>query len=204
MSEYLKIHPQTPSERQIEKAANILTNKGIAIYPTDTVYGIGFVFSNKSGMQRVRQILGKKKITFSFLFSDLSEINDYTRPLDKWIFKLLKKNLPGPFTFILPAGNKILKEVEYKRESIGIRIPDNNIIRSLIQKIGEPILNSSIHDEDQIVDYTTDPEIIYERFNKVIDLFIDGGFGNNNISTIVDCTADEPIILRQGLGELVY
>lgn len=204
MSEFISINKDNPFDRHISKAVEIFKNKGIVIYPTDTIYGVGFTYSNKNGIEKIARIKQKKvkNTEFSFIFSNISQIEQYTKPLDKWIFKLLKHNLPGPFTFILPAGTKIVKELEFKRNSIGIRVPNNNIIRQIIDRLEEPILNSSIHDPDQIVEYTTDPELIFERYEYLVDLVIDGGSGGLEPSTVVDCTGDAPEIIRQGAGDL--
>lgn len=206
MSEFISINKDNPYERHINKAIDIFKNKGIVIYPTDTIYGIGFTYSNKNGIDRIAKIKQKKvkNTEFSFIFSNISQIEQYTKPLDKWVFKLLKHNLPGPFTFILPAGSKILKELEFKRNSIGVRVPNNNIIRQIIDRLEEPILNSSIHDPDQIVEYTTDPELIFERYQHLVDMVIDGGSGAIEPSTVVDCTGNEPEIIRQGAGDLEF
>ena len=141
---------------------------------------------------------------FSFIFYDLSQLSEYTSPISNTIFKLMKRNLPGPFTFILKANNQIPKLFKKQKKTIGIRIPDNNIIREIVQELNRPILTTSIHDPDEILEYTTDPELLYEKYRKFADMVIDGGFGNNVASTIVDCTGDEPIITRQGIGELMY
>lgn len=205
-AEFFKIHPQTPSTRQIAKVAEILKSQGIAIYPTDSVYGLGCALSNKKGIEKIAQIKGikPKDAEFSFLFSDINQIERYTLPLDKNKFRIIKKNLPGPFTFILNANNKIPKLLEYSRKTIGIRIPDNNLVRETIRILGEPILNTSVHDDDEIVEYTTDPELIYDKFKKQVDVIINGGYGHIYPSTVVDLTAEEPQIIRQGIGELTY
>lgn len=204
MADFYEIHPDNPNERYILKAVEIFRNNGIVIYPTDTVYGLGFRYSNKAGIQRVAQVKGikTKQTDFSFIFSDISEIEEYTKPLEKWIFKLMKKNLPGPFTFILPASSKISKELEFSRKNIGIRIPDNKIIRAVIKELGEPVMNASVHDDDEIIEYTTDPELIYDKFKNVVDLVINGGFGSHTPSTVIDCSGNEPEIIRQGAGDL--
>ncbi len=207
MAEFLKIHPETPQERQILRAVEILQNKnGIGVYPTDSVYGLGCRISNKQGIERIAKIKGikPKNAEFSFIFADIDKIENYTKPLDKWIFRLLKKNLPGPFTFILPANKKIPKILETSRKTIGIRIPDNDIIREIVRHLQEPVLNTSVHDEDEIVEFTTDPELIYDNLKNLVDVIINGGYGNNEPSTVVDLTGYEPEIIRQGIGELIF
>ena len=207
MADFIKIHPETPHERQIFRVTDILQNKnGIAIYPTDSVYGLGCRISNKQGIERIAKIKGikPKNAEFSFIFSDIDQIENYTKPLDKWIFRLLKKNLPGPFTFILPANKKIPKILETSRKTIGIRIPDNNIIREIVRVLQEPILNTSVHDEDEILEFTTDPELIYDNYKNFVDVIINGGYGSNEPSTVVDLTTGEAEIIRQGIGELFF
>ncbi len=202
---YLKIHPENPSEKSVERVAEVLSNNGIAIYPTDSVYGLGCKLTSKKGIERIALMKGikPKKAQFSFLFGDIDCIENYTLPLEKWVFRLLKKNLPGPFTFILPANHKIPKILENSRKTIGVRIPDNNIIREIVRKVGEPVLNTSVHDDDEVIEYTTDPELIYERYNTQVDVVVNGGYGHIWASTVVDLTGDEPEIVRQGIGELV-
>jgi tRNA threonylcarbamoyl adenosine modification protein (Sua5/YciO/YrdC/YwlC family) len=192
--------------RHIYKTADILENNGIAIYPTDSVYGLGCKLTSKSGVERIAKIKGikTKKAEFSMLFSDIDDIEQYTLPLEKWIFRLLKKNLPGAFTFILPANKRIPKILESSRKTIGIRIPENNIVREIVRELGEPLLNTSVHDDDQIIEYTTDPELIYDKFKNIVDVVINGGYGNLTPTTVVDLTEDEPIIIRQGAAELIY
>ena len=204
MAEFYKIHPATPSERQILKVVNSLEKNGVVIYPTDSVYGIGCSLFSKKGIQRIAQMkqIKVKQAEFSFIFSQIDEIAEYTKPIDKWIFRLLKKNLPGPFTFILSASKNIPKILESSRRTIGVRIPDNNIVRDIVSHLGTPLLNTSVYDDDEIVEFTTDPELIYDKHKNTVDVIINGGYGNNEPSTVVDCTGDEPEIIRQGRGEL--
>lgn len=200
----LKIHPANPSARYIQKVVDILNNGGLVIYPTDTVYGLGCDIFNAKAVERVARIKGMriKDANFSFICHDFSHLSDYTRPIGSSSFKLIKKNLPGPFTFILPASNNIPKLFKNKKKTVGIRIPQNNIILEIVKQFGHPILTTSIHDEDEILEYTTDPELIHEKFQQQVDVVIDGGFGNNIPSTVIDCTDTEPVIIRQGLGDL--
>jgi tRNA threonylcarbamoyl adenosine modification protein (Sua5/YciO/YrdC/YwlC family) len=202
---YIKMYNENPSPRLIRQVADVLRDGGVIIYPTDTVYGLGCDIFKPKAVERIAWIKGIKpeKANFSFIVPDFSNLSDYTRPFSNSIFKLMKSHLPGPFTFILPASSKVPKIMENRKKTVGIRIPDNNIILEIAKELGHPILTTSVHDSDKIVVYTTDPEVIYENFREQIDLMIDGGYGGNIPSTIVDCTGDEPVIVRQGLGELV-
>ena len=198
----INIHPENPDERKITQVVDILMKGGVIIFPTDTVYGIGCDITKPRAVERVAQIKGIKmeKSNFSFIFHDLSQISDYARHISNPVFKMLKKFLPGPFTFILEANSNVPKLFRNKKRTIGIRIPDNNITREMVRLLGNPILTTSVHDEDEILGYTTDPELIHEHYSKIVDCVIDGGYGDNNPSTVVDCTGDEPVIVRQGTG----
>lgn len=204
MSLLLKIHPETPSERQILKVVEILRNGGVIIYPTDSVYGIGCDMNNKKAVEKVARFKGIKvdKAKFSIICHDLSDLSDYTLPIDTKLFKVMKKNLPGPFTFILPASKNVPRILDASRKSIGIRIPDNNIVRDIVKYLENPIITTSVHDDDEVIEYTTDPELIWEKFKDDVDLMIDGGYGNNEASTVVDCTSGEIEIIRDGIGIL--
>jgi tRNA threonylcarbamoyl adenosine modification protein (Sua5/YciO/YrdC/YwlC family) len=186
------------------KAVEILSYGGIIIYPTDTVYGIGCDIFKQKSVEKIARIKGvnPKKPDFSFICHDMSDLADYVLPLNNHLFKLMKKNLPGPFTFILPASNRVPKLFKGQKKTIGIRIPDNNIIREIVRELKHPIISTSVHDPDEIIDYTTDPELIYEKYRNEVDLVINGGYGGNEPSTVVDCTGDNIEILRQGLGIL--
>jgi len=201
-----KIYPENPNPKEIDRVVEILQNGGVIIYPTDTVYGLGCDITKGKAIERVAQIKGLRpdKTNFSFIVYDLSHLSDYTRPIDNTIYKLMKRNLPGPFTFILEASNNVPKILKSKKKTVGIRIPDNPIILEIIRVLGNPILTTSVHSGDVILDYTTDPELIHEDMGHLVDLVIDGGFGNNVPSTIVDCTGPEIQILRQGLGILEF
>ncbi|MDX9881360.1 MAG: L-threonylcarbamoyladenylate synthase [Prolixibacteraceae bacterium] len=198
----LKIYNENPDPRQIRKVAEVLRNGGIIIYPTDTVYGLGCDITNARAVEKVARIKGVdvEKSNFSFICSDLSHLSDYTRPIPNPVFKIIKKYSPGPFTFILNANNNVPKYFKGKKKTVGIRVPDNNIIHEIVKELGNPILSSSVHDEDEIIEYTTDPELIEEKFADLVDLVIDGGYGGNIPSTILDCTDDYPLIIRQGKG----
>ncbi len=200
----IKIHPETPSERLVIQVVNFLKDGGTAIFPTDTVYGLGCDITSPKAIEKVAQIKGVRieKANFSFIFHDLSQLSGYTRPIGNPVFKLMKHYLPGPYTFILEANNNIPRLFRSKKKTIGIRIPDNSIIREIVKKLGNPVLTTSIHDEDKILDYTTDPELIHEHYLNQVDLVIDGGYGHNQPSTVIDCSGDEPIMIRQGLGLL--
>ena len=203
---YLKIHPETPSQRQISRVADVLRNDGVIIYPTDTVYALGWRINNTKSEDRVNQIKmdQKSRTSYSLICKDLSQVSQFTKPLDKSTFKLLKHNLPGPFTFLLPASNKIPKLYKSKKNIVGIRIPNNNIPLQLVEELGEPLMTTSLRNtNDEVMDYLVDPQQIFEKYNKQVDVIIDGGQGNIEASTIVDCTNNEPYIIREGKGELV-
>jgi tRNA threonylcarbamoyl adenosine modification protein (Sua5/YciO/YrdC/YwlC family) len=200
----LRIHPDNPGERQVQITAEILQNGGIIIFPTDTVYGLGCDIFNARAVEKVARIKGIsiEKANFSFICYDLSHLSDFARHVSNPTFKLMKQCLPGPFTFILEASNKVPKVFRNKKRTIGIRIPANNIIRAVVKELGHPVLTTSIHDEDEIHDYITDPELIYEKYQKIVDAVIDGGFGNVHPSTVIDCSGEEPVLVRQGIGEV--
>jgi tRNA threonylcarbamoyl adenosine modification protein (Sua5/YciO/YrdC/YwlC family) len=200
----LKIHPETPSQRQIQKAVECLMNDGVIIYPTDTIYALGCSIKSPKAIDRVARIKGvkKEKANFSFLFYDLSQLSEYTLPFDNEVFKLMRRTLPGPFTYILKANSNIPKIFHNKKKTLGIRIPANNIISEIIKELGHPLMSTSIRDEDEIIEYSTDPELINEKFRDQVDIVIDGGYGDNTPSTVIDCTGDEILIVREGKGEV--
>jgi tRNA threonylcarbamoyl adenosine modification protein (Sua5/YciO/YrdC/YwlC family) len=201
----IRLYDENPNLKDILKVVEILRDGGVIIYPTDTIYGIGCDITKSKAIERVARIKNVKpeKAALSFIFYDLSNISDYCKPISNSVFKLMKKNLPGPFTFILNANNNIPKLFRSSKKSIGIRIPQNNIIREIVKELGNPVLSTSVRDEDTIIEYTTDPELIHEKFADLVDLVIDGGFGGNIPSTIVDCIGVEPVITRYGKGELI-
>lgn len=203
-AELIKIYPENPNLKQILKVVEVLKNGGVIIYPTDTVYGMGCDITNQKAIERVCQIKGIKpqKQNFSFICYDLSNISDYTRAIGTPVFKMMKKALPGPFTFILNANNNVPRLLNNKKKTVGIRVPDHNIPRMLVKELGQPILTTSIKDDDDIIEYSTDPELIHEKYKDRVDLVIDGGYGNNIASTVIDCTMDEIVVVREGLGEL--
>ena len=202
MAEFIKIYNENPNQKAIDKVVKVLKNGGLVIYPTDTVYGLGCDITNNKALEKIALIKGVKleKAKFSFICDSLSHLSDYVKQLDSTTFKLLKRALPGPYTFILPGSNNLPK-VFKKKKTVGIRIPDNNIIRALVENLGNPIVSTSIRDDDEILEYTTDPELIYEKWQDKVDLVIDGGYGDNEGSTVIDLT-DDPVVIREGKGSL--
>ncbi|HPE33576.1 MAG TPA: L-threonylcarbamoyladenylate synthase [Bacteroidales bacterium] len=198
----LRIHPETPSQRQIEKVVECLYDGGVIIYPTDTVYGLGCDIFKSKAIERVARIKEVKpdKANFSFICHDMSQITEFTKPIDNNLFKLIKRVLPGPYTFILNANNTVPRYIQSRKKTVGIRIPDHNIPLEIVRQLGHPIMTTSIHDEDDLIEYTTDPELIYEKYRDLVDIVIDGGYGGNTASTILDCTGNEIEIIRKGLG----
>ena len=203
MAEFLKIYEDNPNEAAIKKVVDVLRNGGLVIYPTDTVYGIGCDITNSRALEKLAKIKGVKleKANFSFVCSSLSNISDYVKQIDTATFKILKRALPGPYTFILPGNNDLPKDFR-KKKPVGIRVPDNNIAIQIVEILGNPIVSSSIHDEDEVIEYSTDPELIFEKWQNLVDLVIDGGYGENVASTIIDLTGHEPIIVREGKGDV--
>ncbi len=199
----LNIHPDNPDEKKMKQVVDVLRKGGVIIYPTDTVYSIGCDVMNSKAVARIAKIKGIKpeKANFSVIFYDLSHISQYAR-VDTPDYKLLKKNLPGPFTFILNGSSNLPKIFKNKRKEVGIRIPDNNIARQLVEGLGNPLIATSVHDDDEILEYTTDPGLIHEKYQNQVDLVIDGGYGHNEASTIVNLTEGDVEIVRQGIGEL--
>ena len=203
MSQFIKIYEEKPNEAAIKKVVDVLRNGGLVIYPTDTVYGLGCDITNTKALERIARIKGIKleKANFSFICSDLSNLSDYVKQIDTATFKILKRALPGPYTFILPGNNDLPKEFR-KKKTVGIRIPDNSIIIEIVKMLGNPIVSTSIHDEDSVIEYSTDPELIFEKWQNLVDLVIDGGYGDNIPSTIIDLSGYEPEIIREGKGSL--
>lgn len=201
---FIKIYEENPNPKSISQVVDILRKGGVIIYPTDTIYGIGCDITNPKAIERVCQIRGLKpeKANLSFICNDLTSISLYTKPLDNTTFRLLKKSLPGPFTFIFNASGQVPKLLSSKKKTVGIRVPNNNIAREIVRELGNPIVSASIHDDDELVEYSTDPELIYEKYNELVDVVIDGGYGDNTPSTVVDCTTGEFEIIRQGEGDL--
>ncbi|WP_188374558.1 L-threonylcarbamoyladenylate synthase [Winogradskyella haliclonae] len=203
MAEFIKIYPENPNPREIQKVVDVLKKGGLVIYPTDTVYGLGCDITNIKALERIAKIKGVKleKSSFSFICEDLSNLSDYVKQIDTSTFKILKRALPGAYTFILP-GSKNLPNPFKKRKTVGIRVPDNSIILSLVNLLGNPIVSTSIRDDDDVLEYTTDPELIHEKWDNLVDVVIDGGYGDNEASTVIDLSEDEPVIIREGKGSL--
>jgi len=201
---FLKLYEENPNEKILSQVADILRSGGIIIYPTDTVYGMGCDINNPKAVEKVAQLKGVNlaKTNFSFICYDLSHLSDYAIQVDNDVFKVMRKNLPGPFTFVLTASKKVPKLFKSKKKTVGIRIPNNKIVREIVNTLGNPILSSSIYDEDEMIEYATYPELIYEKYKNIVDCVIDGGYGGNIPSTIIDCSEGEINILREGLGEL--
>lgn len=203
MAELIRIYEENPNPKEIKRVVDALRDGAVIIYPTDTIYGLGCDITNNAALERVAQLRGVKleKANFSFICENLSNLSDYVRQIDNQTFKILKRNLPGPYTFILP-GNNNLPSVFKKKKTVGIRVPDNNICRALVAGLGNPIISTSIKDDDEVLEYTTDPELIHEKWDKLVDIVIDGGYGDNIPSTVIDLTTSEPEVLREGKGSL--
>jgi len=203
MARLIKIYKENPNPKEIDKVVKVLQNGGLVIYPTDTVYGLGCDITNTKALERIAKIKGVKleKANFSFICNDLSHLSDYVKQIDTSTYKLLKRALPGPYTFVLP-GSKSLPNVFKKKKTVGIRVPNNAIALEIVKALGNPIVSTSIHDEDDVIEYTTDPELIFEKWQHKVDLVIDGGYGDNEASTVIDLTDSEPLVLREGKGGL--
>jgi tRNA threonylcarbamoyl adenosine modification protein (Sua5/YciO/YrdC/YwlC family) len=202
----IRIHPDNPDPRQVKKALDVLRDGGVIIYPTDGVYAFGCDIYKSKAVERIAQLKGIKpeKADFSFVFDDLSRITEFARPVDTPVYKLLKQCLPGPYTFILNANNSVPKLFKNNKRTLGIRIPDNPICRLLVSELGNPIISASVHDEDEILEYTTDPELIHERYRDMVDAVIDGGYGALVPSTVIDCSSGIPELVRLGAGEVDF
>lgn len=203
MSQFIKLYEDKPNEAAVKKVVDVLRNGGLVIYPTDTVYGLGCDITNTKALERIAKIKGIKleKANFSFICCDLSNLSDYVKQIDTATFKILKRALPGPYTFILPGNNDLPREFR-KKKTVGIRVPDNNIIIEIVRMLGNPIVSTSIHDDDEVLEYSTDPELIFEKWQNLVDMVIDGGYGDNTPSTIIDLSGHEPEIIREGKGSL--
>jgi tRNA threonylcarbamoyl adenosine modification protein (Sua5/YciO/YrdC/YwlC family) len=203
MAQFIKIYEDKPNEAAIARVVKVLKDGGLVIYPTDTVYGLGCDITNTKALERIAKIKGVKleKANFSFICHDLSNLSDYVKQIDTSTFKLLKRALPGPYTFILPGNSNLPKEFK-KKTTVGIRIPDNSIALEIVRQLGNPIVSTSIYDEDEVIEYTTDPELIFEKWQNLVDMVIDGGYGDNIGSTIIDLSGDEPVVVREGKGSL--
>ncbi|WEK18092.1 MAG: L-threonylcarbamoyladenylate synthase [Candidatus Pedobacter colombiensis] len=201
---FIKIYPENPNPKAIEQVVEVLKKGGLIIYPTDTVYGLGCDITNQKAIEKICRIRGIKpeKANFSFICSDLRHISDYIKPIDTATFRVLKKALPGPFTFIFNANNNVPKLLSSNKKTVGIRVPDNEIAQEIVRQLGNPILSTSIRDDDEVIEYSTDPELIHEKYEDLVDIVIDGGYGDNEASTVVDCTSGDFEIIREGKGDL--
>jgi tRNA threonylcarbamoyl adenosine modification protein (Sua5/YciO/YrdC/YwlC family) len=201
---FLRIHPENPSLRQIGMVVECLNDGGIVICPTDTVYGLTCDIFKSKAIERIARIKGIKpeKANFSFICHDLSQLSDFTKPISNNIYKMMKRAFPGPYTFIVEANNTVPKYIQNKKKTVGIRIPDNNIPVEIVRLLGHPIMSTSIHDEDDIIEYTTDPELIYEKYQDIVDIVVDGGYGRNEASTVINCVNHDFEVIREGLGSL--
>jgi len=203
MAKFIKLYHDHTDQILIDEVVETLRNGGLVIYPTDTVYGLGASIKSIKAIEKLAQLKGAKvdKANFTFLFSDLSNLSEYTKQIDTTRFKILKKAFPGPYTMILPANNNLPK-IFKKRKTFGMRIPNNSILQKIIEKLGQPIVNISIKDDDEVVEYTTDPELIYEKWHKLVDVIIDAGYGDNNPSSVIDLSGETPEIIREGKGTI--
>lgn len=202
----IRLFNENPNQKSIRSVADLLEKGGIIIYPTDTVYAMGCDIRASKSIEKIARFKGlnPKNPDLSLIFHDMSQLSEYTTIHDNNIFRLLKRNLPGPYTFIVQANSQIPKLFKNKKKTVGIRIPDNNVILEIVRELGRPVVTTSVHDPDEIIEYTTDPELIHEKYSDFVDAVIDGGFGKNEASTIVDCTGEEIKIVRQGLGILEW
>ncbi len=203
MAVLIKLYEENPNPKDVKRVVDIIRNGGLVIYPSDTVYALGCDITNTRALERVARIKGVKleKANFAFVCEDLSNLSDYVKQIDSATFRILKRALPGPYTFILP-GNNNLPTVFKKKKEVGIRVPDNAIPRALVRELGRPIISTSIKDEDEVIEYTTDPELIFEKWEHLVDVVVDGGYGDNVPSTVIDLTGSEPVLVREGKGSL--
>ena len=203
MAQFIKLYNENPNEKEIAKIVEVLRNGGLIIYPTDTVYGLGCDITNTKALEKIARIKGVKleKANFSFVCSDLKNLSDYVKQIDSSTFKLLKRALPGAYTFIMQGNNNLPKDFK-KKKTVGIRVPDNLIARTIVERLGNPIVSTSLYDEDDVIEYTTDPELIFEKWQNLVDIVIDGGYGDNTASTVIDLSGDEPVVIREGKGNI--
>ncbi len=203
MAKFIKIYNENPNPKEIDKVVSLLKKGGLIIYPTDTIYGLGCDITNAKALEKIARIKNIKlaKANLSFICNDLSHLSDYVKQIDTPTYKVLKRALPGAYTFILPGNNNLPRAFKNKK-TVGIRIPDNNIIREIVKQLGNPIVSTSIRDDDDVIEYTTDPELIFEKWQNIVDMVIDGGYGGNQPSTVIDLSKDEIEIIREGKGSL--
>ena len=203
MTQFIKLYNENPNEKEIAKIVEVLRDGGLIIYPTDTVYGLGCDITNTKALEKIARIKGVKleKANFSFVCSSLKNLSDYVKQIDSSTFKLLKRALPGPYTFIMQGNNNLPKDFK-KKKTVGIRVPDNAIAQLIVERLGNPIVSTSIYDEDDVIEYTTDPELIYEKWQNKGDIVIDGGYGDNVASTVIDLSGDVPMVVREGKGDI--
>jgi len=203
MADFIKIYEENPNPDAVKKVTDVLRKGGLVIYPTDTVYGLGCDITNSRALEKIARIKGVKlaKANWSFICADLSNLSDYVRQIDTATFKILKRALPGPYTFVLPGNNNLPKDFK-KKKTVGIRVPDNSIAKALVEGLGNPIVSTSIYDEDEVLEYTTDPELIFEKWQNLVDVVIDGGYGDNVASSVIDLSGNEPKVIREGKGAL--
>lgn len=203
MAEFIRIYEENPNPKEIKRVVEVLKSGGLIIYPTDTVYGLGCDIMNTKALEKIAKIKGVKleKAKLSFICHDLSNLSDYVKQINTSTFKILKRALPGPYTFILP-GAKTLPSVFKKKKTVGIRVPENAIALEIVKQLGNPLVSTSIRDDDDVIEYTTDPELIFEKWEKLVDLVIDAGYGDNVASTIIDLSENTPIVIREGKGSL--
>lgn len=200
----IKVYEENPNPKTIDQIVEVLKKGGLIIYPTDTVYGLGCDITNQKAIEKICRIRGIKpeKANLSFVCADLRHISDFIKPIDTTVFRVLKKALPGPFTFIFNANNNVPKLLSSNKKTVGIRVPDNIIARTIVEALGNPIISASIKDDDELIEYSTDPELIHEKYEDLVDLVIDGGYGGNEASTVVDCTSGDFEIIRDGKGDI--
>jgi len=203
MARLLKLYEDNPDPKKVEEIIGVLKKGGLVIYPTDTVYGLGCDITHTRALERIARIKGVKlaKANWSFICADLSNLSDYVRQIDTATFKVLKRALPGPYTFVLPGNNNLPRDFK-KKKTVGIRVPNNAIVTHLVKALGNPIVSTSIHDEDDVLEYTTDPELIFEKWQNLVDVVIDGGYGGNIASTVIDLSSGTPQVIREGKGTL--